>query len=74
MEQSTRSYSPSFFTQRLQEWSTEAKISKDGVLHELMSANSRGCTPSSGPTTGTVPGASAPGKLETEQALFLQSP
>jgi len=68
MKQSTRSYSPSFFAQRLQEWSTEVKISKDVVLHEqLISANPRGRTPSSGPTTGTVPGATAPGKLPGKQ-------
>jgi len=64
MEQSTRSYSPSFFTQHLQEWSTEVKISKDGLLHgQLISANPRSRIPGSGPTTGTVSGATAPGKL-----------
>ena len=64
MEQSIRSYSPSFLTQHLQEWSTEVMISKDGVLHgQLISANPRDSTPGSGPTTGTVPGVTAPGKL-----------
>jgi len=51
-------------TLRLQEWSTEVKISKDVVLHgQLMSTNPRGRTLGFGPTTGTVSGATAPGKL-----------
>jgi len=63
MKQSTRPYSPSFFTLRLKEWSTEFKISKDGVLHGQHVRQPSGRTPGSKPTTGTVPGATTHGKL-----------